>query len=192
MKTLNQLNSFLSDRPLGAITNPASHLEPLLADCWGQFGGDHGGMSGDKLIGRMESVGWDSPLLTFTIERHGGTVMGSTRAELQHWSVNMDDATVELVHVGHRQLQPTADRVSVTEIAADIVQQILSGDDLDHLNREDGGVVHVVMGKLFPSSSGFKQTVQGRRQRLRKTIEEGLKPHGWVHVGRNRFTSAPQ
>lgn len=187
MNTLDQLQSFLSDRPPGAITNPASHLEPLLADCWSQFSGDHGGMSGDKLIGRMESVGWNAPFLTFTIERHGGTVMGSTRAELQHWSINMDDATVELVHVGHRQLQPTADRVSVTELAADIVQQILYGDDLDHLKWEDDGSVHVIMGRLFPPSSGCKQTVHGRQRRLRKALAEQLEPHWWVHAGRNRF-----
>ncbi len=187
MNTLNDLKSFLSDRPPGAINHPSSHLDSLLADCWSQFSGDDGGMSGNKLIGRMESVKWDSPHLTFTIERHGGTVMGSTRAELQHWSVNIDDATVKLVHVGQRQLQPTAKRVYVAEIAADIVQQILSADDPDHLKWEEDGSVHVIMAKLFPSSSGFDRTVQGRRRKLREALEEQLEPHGWIHVGRNRF-----
>ena len=76
MNTLNDLKSFLSDRPPGAINHPSSHLDSLLADCWSQFSGDDGCMSGDKLIGRMESVKWNSPHLTFTIERHGGTFMG--------------------------------------------------------------------------------------------------------------------
>jgi hypothetical protein len=187
MSTLNDIRSYLSAHSSGAINHPSSHFDSLLADCWSQFSGADGGMSGDKLIGRMESVKWNFPHLTFTIERHGGAVMGSTRAELQHWAVNIDDATVKLDSVGHRQLYPTAERVYVAGIAADIVQQILSADDPDHLKWEEDGSVHVIMGRLFPSSSGFDQTVQGRRRRLRKALEEQLDPHGWIHVGQNRF-----
>jgi hypothetical protein len=29
-------------------------------------------MTGDKLLDRMEKVVWEPPVLTFTIERHGG------------------------------------------------------------------------------------------------------------------------
>ena len=94
MKTLPPLKEFLSDLHSGPIHSPSPHLEPLLASCWGEFSGDDGGMMGDKLIGRMEAVEWNPPLLTFVIERHGGTVMGSTRAELQHWEVNIDNTTV--------------------------------------------------------------------------------------------------
>jgi hypothetical protein len=62
-------------------------LDRLLAASWDEFTGDAGGMEGDKLLGRIEDVTWQPPKFTFTIERHGGTLMGSTRAELQDWEV---------------------------------------------------------------------------------------------------------
>jgi hypothetical protein len=73
-----------------------TELERLLAASWHKFSGDDGGMSGQKLLGRMENVAWAPPKLTFTIERHGGTVRGSTRAELQHWEVNADQQTAAI------------------------------------------------------------------------------------------------
>ena len=47
-------------------------------------------------LGRMEKVEWQPPYLTFSIERHGATVKGSTRAELQNWQVD----------TSHRSLNP--------------------------------------------------------------------------------------
>ena len=60
-------------------------------------------MAGHKLIGRMENVEWHPPILTFLIERHGGTVLGSARAELQRWTVDLDRRTATCERVGHRQ-----------------------------------------------------------------------------------------
>jgi hypothetical protein len=58
----------------------ASELETLLKECWYEFeGADDTKMWPSKLTGRMEDITWDPPILTFKIERHGGTVMGSTR-----------------------------------------------------------------------------------------------------------------
>src|SRR4051812_8749544 len=75
-----------------AITDTTA-LECLLAACWPELGGDHGGMEGCKLLGRMEDVVWNPPQLTFSVERHGGTVQGSTRAELQRWTVDVERGT---------------------------------------------------------------------------------------------------
>ena len=47
-------------------------------------------MAGYKVIGRMEDVKWDPPRLRFSIERHGGTVMGSGYTELQSWIVDFE------------------------------------------------------------------------------------------------------
>jgi hypothetical protein len=81
---IDKLQSYLATIPPGTIADTAE-LEGLLATCWDDFSGDHGGMEGRKLLGRMEDVAWNLPLLTFTIERHGGTALGSTRATLQEW-----------------------------------------------------------------------------------------------------------
>lgn len=54
-----------------------TELERLLAAYWDELNGDDGGMEGYKLLGRMEAVVW-KPILSFRIERHGGTVIGSS------------------------------------------------------------------------------------------------------------------
>jgi hypothetical protein len=53
---------------------------------------------------RAEDVAWTPPFLTFTLERHGGTVNGSSRAELHHWEVNIETGVATIVKVGRRQL----------------------------------------------------------------------------------------
>jgi hypothetical protein len=82
---VDRLRIYLATLPPGPISDPAA-LERLLAACWDEFTGDYGGMEGYKLLGRMEDVTWGPPVLSFSVERHGGTVMGSSRAELQGWS----------------------------------------------------------------------------------------------------------
>lgn len=65
-------------------------------------------MEAYKLLGRMEQVRWEPPVLSFIVERHGETVNGSTRAELQHWEVAVENRTARIVKTGQRQLKPMA------------------------------------------------------------------------------------
>jgi hypothetical protein len=60
-------------------------------------------------IERIEEATWEDPIFTFVIERHGRTVHGSSRAELQRWTVDLDagTATTAASH-SHRQLTPPA------------------------------------------------------------------------------------
>jgi hypothetical protein len=56
----------------------SEELETILASCWHELDQNHaGGMVAEKLYDRIEEVLPEPPLLTFTIERHGGTVRGS-------------------------------------------------------------------------------------------------------------------
>jgi hypothetical protein len=72
-------------------------LETLLALCWEDLtGSSDGGMEGNKLFGRMESVEWWPPLLTLKIERHGGVFLGSSRTELQHWAIDISKKIASL------------------------------------------------------------------------------------------------
>src|SRR5271157_472113 len=100
---MDELRNYLNTLEPGPVEE-TTHLERLLAEVWDDLGGDNGGMAGIKLIRRMERVEWHRPILTFLIERHGGTVLGSTRAELQRWSVHLDRGTATCVRTGHRQL----------------------------------------------------------------------------------------
>jgi hypothetical protein len=99
----------------GPVVN-VSAVERLLAACWDDLLGDDGGMAGHKLVNRMEAVAWNPPVLTFCIERHGGMALGSTRAEMQHWQVDLERRTVTVVKTGHQQLRPMQPRLNVEAV----------------------------------------------------------------------------
>ena len=184
---MNILQELLAAVPPGPVPD-GTKLDKALATCWDDFRGSYeGGMKNDKLLGRMENVQWQSPVLTFTIERHGGTVNGSTRAELQHWELNLDYQTASIVKEGHRQLEPMAPRVSVKAIAEEIAGLILSGSEDERILRLDDGSVKVRASRVFADGSGFKQTVAGRRKRLVECVRDQLVEHGWVSVTGNAF-----
>jgi len=163
-KDMNALKEHLMAVPSSAVLDTNS-LNRLLADCWGDLeGAQEGGMEGRKLLGRMESVCWEPPILTFIIERHGGTVCGSTRAELQHWEVDLDRMTATIVKTGQRQIAPMARPVSVTPLAQEVAEAIIQGQSDQRLRWLGGDCVHVVTSRLFPATSGCKRTIEGRRK----------------------------
>lgn len=184
---MEALEELLAATPPGPIPDDTK-LDKALAACWDGFrGSGEGGMKDDKLVGRMESVHWHSPILSFVIERHGGTVNGSTRAELQHWEVNLDDQTACIVKEGHRQLQTMAPRVSVKAVAEEIATLIVSGRDDERILRLDDGSVKVRASRVFPDGSGYKRTVEGRRKRLLECVRDRLVERGWIAVAGNAF-----
>ena len=146
---MDELRQYLSGQKPGPL-KVTSEMEHLLAEVWDDLGGDGGGMVGCKLISRMEQVEWHPPALTFTIERHGGTVLGSTRAEMQHWTVDFDSRTATLERTSIRQLSPTASRVDIAPIAAEIAESIIGGLIDDRLRWLGDGRVRVEMSKIFP------------------------------------------
>jgi len=86
---MKDLLNYLKTIPAGSISD-IEHLEALIVQCWEEFdGGNAEGMKGYKLIGRMEDVKWDPPILSFSIERHGITAVGSTKATVQEWGINV-------------------------------------------------------------------------------------------------------
>lgn len=118
---MQQLLEYLSTMSPGEIAD-VGQLDSLLAACWDQFdGGNAEGMEAYKLLGRMESISWNPPVLSFTIERHGGTVLGSTRADLQSWEVNVQNHSAICGAGGHRQLEPMQPKLNVKPIAEEIV-----------------------------------------------------------------------
>ncbi len=184
---MNTVREHLMAVPPGAVLD-TNGLDRLLADCWSDLeGSSEGGMEASKLQGRMESIDWQPPLLTFVIERHGGTVCGSTRAELQHWEVDVERMTATIVKTGQRQIAPMARPVSVTPLAQEIAGAIIQGQSDQRLRWLGNDDVHVVTSRVFPTTSGCKRTVEGRHKRLAAQVEEILANHGWKSMGRNRF-----
>ena len=174
---VRRLASYLKAILPGRIDDPGG-LEPLLAACWDDLGGDAGGMSGEKLHGRMESVAWNPPTLSFVIERHGATVNGSLRADLQHWAVDVEAKTAVLGKVGHRQLQPMQPRLDVRSLAEEIATLIAGGQEDHRLKRYEDGRVRVLVGKILPKGSAVKRTLEWRRKRFRQALPQGLRDPG--------------
>jgi len=189
---IKELNDYLADVPTGAISE-TSELERVLAGWWDELeGSSEGGMEGWKLLNRMEQVVWNPPILKFVIERHGGVECGGTRAELQHWEIDVAEGTATITKTGYRQLYSMAARLALKPMAQEIAQRILDGDEDDRLEWAEGGDVRVLAYKVFPTGTGFKRTVEGRRIRLCGYIVDVLADHGWEKIGWNRYRRTTQ
>jgi len=186
---MDELRDYLNSLEPGPVEE-TTQLERLLSEVWDDLGGDDDGMAGQKLIGRMENILWHPPMLSFLIERHGGTVLGSSRAECQQWSVDFDLQAATCERTGHQQLSPMAKRIGVDSIADEIADRVVGGEADDRLCWLGDGRVRVEVGKIFPDRSGYKQTIQRRRRRLREALIERLSTKGWVHHGKNTFGQA--
>lgn len=181
------LKGFLMDQSPGSDLD-REQIEFLLAQAWPSLRGSHaGGMQPHKIHRRTEDLAWNPPQLTFKIERHGGTVNGSTRAEMQHWCVDVAAHTAEIVSTRRRQLHAMAKRVNVKGPAADIAEAILKNQESASLKRYPDGRVKVLISALIPQGLDFKQTVVGRRKRFRAALDALIQPHGWSEVSTNTY-----
>jgi hypothetical protein len=90
----------------------------LLQRCWHELKGAYEtSMAPGKVI-RAKELHWDPPYLSFIIERHGGTVLGSSRAELHEWVINLKSGTASCTQGWYRQLRPISQRLDVKPIVA--------------------------------------------------------------------------
>ena len=181
--SINFLRSFLNALPSRTVAN-VGELSGLLAQCWDEFSGcNEGGMQARKLVGRVEGAEWSPPILMFVIERHGATVHGSTRADLQHWRVDMDQRVASLTETGRRQLCKMARRLDVRPLCEEICELIVKGQPDPRLYWKGNSEVQVRIGEVIPDN-GHPQTIQGRRRRFRTVLSDILIPHGWQPTSR--------
>jgi hypothetical protein len=175
----------LQNIPSGKI-HQTDEIEKLLAQCWRQLGGDYRGMAGYKLLGRMEDVVWNPPLLTFRIERHGGTALGSVYAELQSWQFDVERGIASyLGELGRRLVGQRDKPLKTAPLANEIAKLILAGQHDPRLKWLQSGGVRVNINKVIPAT--VKQTTTSRRRRFRKDLQEEIGPHGWHMVRMNTF-----
>jgi hypothetical protein len=169
-------------------------LIALLVPVWDQLEDAKAyAMSADKLD-RLESPSWSPPLLTFTIERHGGTVQGSSRAEMQQWAIDLDTLTAEAASASYRQLTPARKRLDIASIASRIAAAIAEEADEPWLEwSRDRSEVRVLSSHFINPDSAPRETLDGRRKRLRSTLRDELEKIGWVPMsqpGRYRRAGA--
>jgi hypothetical protein len=182
-----ELLDYLASVQTGTISD-TMELESLLAACWGMLiGGGAEGMTSSKLFGRMEDITWDPPILSFVIERHGATALGSTRADLHRWEVNLESRFATCIQDGYRQVYARQPRLDVRPLAEEVAQLIINRQHDERLKWNDDGSVRVHAGKIIPAAGVAKQTLTGRRKRLRKATKELLATAGWQEVRANVY-----
>jgi hypothetical protein len=183
---MDALCDLLAITPPGPIPDTGD-LEPLLSACWHEFRGGDGGMTGQKLLGRMEEVVWEPPILTFKIERHGGTVLGSSRASLQEWRLDLDKQTAWCEERRFRQVRGRQPRLDVRALAEEVASLVLGHQKNGRLKWYEDGRVRVLVGKVLPGGSAVAQTLAGRQKRFREALRDRLAAEGWQEVGVNVF-----
>jgi hypothetical protein len=197
MNGLAELKDLLNRLPIGAIpAGVRDQIFELVETCWDKFeGSDLTKMEAWKISrdDGPEDLTWDAPNLSFTIERHGGTVMGSRRAERQTWTLNLDIVTATAQESGYRQLQPNSPRLDVTPIASAVCEAVQRGP-ASRSDLIDRGIVEwrgndeirVKHASLIPND-GPKDTVSGRRKRLRQALKSEMKAIGWEEMSVSRW-----
>jgi hypothetical protein len=187
--TVQTLLDELKNIPLGPIEAGAcDKIINLLAACWSKLKGANDTSMGAWKLHRAEDLSWNPPCLSFTIERHGATVLGSTSAELHEWTVDLDLETAGCMQGRYRQLRPTASRLYVKPIAARVRDAVQEGPASSCDLVKDGIVVwngdnqlSIKHGALVPAGR-YEQTAAGRRRRFRHELERQMKDIGWDFV----------
>src|SRR4051812_13634125 len=120
----NLLNE-LQDVSPGLLSMEATDVViDRLEACWELLtGSDQTSMQPSKLS-RAENLRWDPPILSFEIERHGATVLGSPRAELHRWRIDLERGTADCQTGRYRKLHPTSPKLDVTPIVASVCEAI--------------------------------------------------------------------
>jgi hypothetical protein len=185
-KALKNLKEYLFTLSPGPIRDVVI-LEGLLSEAWEEFEDDYGGLSGDKIIGRLEEVKWYPPVLGFTIERHGAMKYGSSRAELQDWVLNVIDGTASYTVTGYRQVYKRSPALKTKPLAEQIGKLIIERKETDMLQWYDNKTrVRIIIGEVIPEDTA-KQTVVARRKRFRRDLTEYLSQYGWEQIRPNNY-----
>jgi hypothetical protein len=186
MSEIKEFRKYLGELEPGPVSDVA-RLEDFLVELWPSLpGSGEGGMMPYKISGRTESMRWEPPCIFFSIERHGGTVNGSTRAEIQDWCVNTAEWNAGICSTRRRQLKAMAPRMNVKKPAEKIAQAILNHQESPSLKWHKDGRVRVLIATVVPDD-GYQQTISSRRKRFRKALEELIAPSGWACVGTNTY-----
>jgi hypothetical protein len=191
---MQALKTFLASIEPRSIDTPSNvqQLEQVLKECWSNIKGSSAhGMTRKKLSGRLKEVTWQPPILRFTIERHGGTVQGSSRAKLHEWQVNVDESQASCETRRHRQLKAMSKRIDTGKLAAEVFGRIVEHAVDQRLKWYPDGRVHVLIGKIIPTHSAAKQAVPKRRKRFTNALRELLIDAGWKEGVRDHTYSPP-
>jgi hypothetical protein len=156
---LLRLHACLEAFPSGEVEDREGLVE-LLSAAWHAIDGSSDGAMAAYKLKRIEHPAWNPPMLEFDLERHGATVLGSTRAHVDHWRVDTRLWTAAVVECKIRQVHPAAKRWDAGEAAREIAAAIREGRTDERLQWMDDGAVRVLTPNFMPS--GTRETTAGR------------------------------
>ncbi len=186
MSAIDDLRTYLDGLKPGDVQD-AGQLSQLLSEAWPDFSGsDEESTWPSKIVGRMEEVKWTPPVLKFAIERHGGTAMGSTRASLHDWTIDVEQRTALMENTRYRQLQRRNPPLHVKPLAKDIADLIINGRNHPALQWSDNRrEVYLQVGEVIPADCPA-QTLTGRRKRFKDELIRCLASAGWHQLSGRR------
>src|SRR5690349_9347743 len=89
---VSRLRTTLATVPPGEVhENRREEVLNEVSKCWPMLYGEPlAAKMNESKVCRGESLKWHPPTLSFIIERHGAAALGSKRAELQLWTIDVE------------------------------------------------------------------------------------------------------
>jgi len=189
MTNVNELFNLLHDHTSGPLDLDSKFGETVLSGLvavWPSLDGSNAQSTTPEKLGRLERLTWETPLLKFRLERHGGTVMGSSRAAIHSWDVDLRTGTAYIMTTTHIQKEPRSKVLDVNHLAQKITSTILDGAKHPALIWGDTDlVVTIKLEVLIPQTA--KQTTVARRKRFRDAIVPMMTKSGWHVLPKGNF-----
>lgn len=179
--SIEGLRTLLQSVPSGPLaTELSDEVIDLLSDCWDSINGaSDTSMAGHKVTSlRVENLAWEPPNLTFAVERHGGAVQGSKSAELQEWSVDLENNTAVPRLAGKRRLERFQQRLDTRALAVQVLDLVQQKSADVRLTWKSATCVKINVAVVIPDGPA-NQTTQGRRKRFRRDLETLMLATGW-------------
>lgn len=163
----------------------------LLRAAWDDLSGSGRSSMAVSTLWRIEEPNWADPILTFVVERDGGSALGSTRAELQRWVIDLETQTADPVDPDDQMAEELAphDAPALTNLVAEIVEKIECSEDDPLLKwSKDRTKVRVLAAAAINPNGGWlpKQTADDQRKRLRAGLL-AEPPRGWYEYSPGRW-----
>ena len=184
------LNALLQTCGEGEID---SAMKPAIIEILGENWEDIPGANCEKTYpykikrAQDEPMKWEAPILSFKLERHGGTVMGSKKAEIHSWVIDTQKRRAQIVNKSPRYLVPPDRKWDPTPLAQELFRAIAQRQEHPNLKWDNENTTVRLIGirDLIPGDNN--QTLQGRRKKFRENLQELLSEKGWTMDSRYKI-----
>jgi len=175
-----ELRRYLSALPDGEVaTEYVDDVRERIESAWLEFDKSTESKMTPAKTSRARAFMWRPPFLVFEIERHGGLVEGSSRAEVQTWILDLDRRLATHRVTGYRQSNARDRRLDIDAMAGELARDIRERRQDIRLQWIGEFRVRVYTEQAIPETN--RQTTISRRKKFRVRLEHHLRPD-WIRV----------